>query len=124
MSGKLLTSGESIHLPGWGRNDYLARTIARLYLESAPALLEAMRDAADRGNMRQLCRAAQSLASSSANLGALRLAGLCRQIAELPSKAALQSAPALLQEIDAATAAVCAKLTEFIKTSAAELSAQ
>ena len=123
MSGKLLMSGESIRLLGAGRNDHLTRTIARLYLSSAPALLEAMRDAVKRGNARQLSRAAQSLASSSANLGAVRLAALCRQIAELPSNAALQSVPELLQEIDAATAAVCAILTERIKGSATELSA-
>jgi hypothetical protein len=87
MSGKPLTSAESIRLLGAGRNDHLTRTIARLYLSSAPALLEAMRDAVKRRN------------------------------------AALQSVPELLQEIDAATAAVCAILTERIKTPTTELSA-
>ena len=125
MSGKCipLTSTESIHLLESGRNDHLSRTIATLYLDSAPVLLKAMRAAVDQGNLRQLSRPAHSLASSSANLGATRLAGLCRQIADLPSKAALQTAPELMQEIDLATAEVCEKLTQLISTSVTKLSA-
>lgn len=122
MAGKCvtLTSVESIRLPESSRNEDVSRTIAMLYLDSAPMLLKVMAEAIDQGNLRQLSGAADSLASSSANLGAARLAGLCYQIAGLPSKAALQTARELMPEIESAVAAVCAKLTELIRTSATQ----
>jgi two-component system, sensor histidine kinase and response regulator len=116
MAGKYVTlvTNESIRLFESSHNDSVAQTIAMLYLDSAPILLQVMTDAIDQGNLRRLSGAAQALASSSANLGAMRLANLCRRMAELPSKQALGNARDLLLEINHATDQVCAQLTEQI----------
>lgn len=50
------------------------------YLEDAAAQLGAMRQAADAGDVRAMVRPAHSLKSSSANVGAMALAELCRAL--------------------------------------------
>jgi two-component system, sensor histidine kinase and response regulator len=125
MSAKCvpLMSWETIRLPESGRNDHVSWAVAMLYLDSTPVLLQVMRKAMENGNIHQIGHAANALASSSANLGAVRLASLCRQIAALPSKDALLASQALLEEIDQAAFAVCKKLTELIGSSPSQQSA-
>jgi len=62
-----------------GAPDIVARVVSQ-YLEDAPRLLYAMREAVPTGNMGELRTAAHSLKSSSANVGANRLAELCKHI--------------------------------------------
>ncbi len=62
-----------------GKPDLLARVIS-IYLEDSLRLLEALRQALSRGDEKELKRQAHSLKSSSANVGALRLAGFCREL--------------------------------------------
>lgn len=50
------------------------------YLEDTVIQLEAMRDAADAGSAEDMLRPAHSLKSNSANMGAMRLAELCRAL--------------------------------------------
>jgi HPt (histidine-containing phosphotransfer) domain-containing protein len=52
------------------------------YLEDGAAQIEALRDAADRGAVADLVRPAHSMKSSSLNVGAIRLGGLCRTLEE------------------------------------------
>ena len=105
---------DAIHIVESTRNHNLSQIIASLYIASAPVLLQAMHDAAAAGNLRELARAADALKSSSASLGAHRLAELCRELCELPSKEALTSVPAQLEKITSAVTIVCAALVEKI----------
>jgi HPt (histidine-containing phosphotransfer) domain-containing protein len=65
--------------------DLLARVI-RLYLDSAPDLIERMRAGLAAGDHEAVRTAAHTLKSSSANLGAAGLADLCRRL-ELAARA-------------------------------------
>lgn len=64
-----------------GAPDLLGKLI-RLYFESAPALLRQLREAVNQGDPESLRQAAHTLKSSSANLGALSLAALCKELEE------------------------------------------
>lgn len=66
-------------LGGAGGGNLVAR-VMRVYLHDAPGLVAALRDAADREDAAAAQRTAHALKSSSANVGALRLAELCRQV--------------------------------------------
>jgi PAS domain S-box-containing protein len=62
-----------------GREDAVARVI-RIYSDEAPKLLNQLRDATRTANAVEIGRAAHSLKSSSAIVGAVRLASLCKEI--------------------------------------------
>jgi CheY-like chemotaxis protein len=62
------------------RADLLVRRVTEAFLQSAPDQLAALARAASGGDAGALRREAHSLKSSSANLGALRLAALAREI--------------------------------------------
>ncbi|HEV7803499.1 MAG TPA: response regulator [Burkholderiales bacterium] len=62
-----------------GAPDLLGRIVA-LYLAEAPQLAHAMRSAIGNGDIAALLRDAHKLKSSSANLGALRLAEMCKAV--------------------------------------------
>ncbi len=65
-----------------GAPSLLAKLI-RLYLQSAPALIEELRSSIERRDPEALRNAAHSLKSSSANIGALRLSALCKEVERL-----------------------------------------
>jgi CheY-like chemotaxis protein/HPt (histidine-containing phosphotransfer) domain-containing protein len=58
----------------------LLEKVLGLYCESVPQMLISMQDAARRGDCIALQRAAHALRTSSQNVGALRLAQLCRDL--------------------------------------------
>jgi signal transduction histidine kinase/CheY-like chemotaxis protein/HPt (histidine-containing phosphotransfer) domain-containing protein len=62
-----------------GKPDIVAEVIHQ-YFEHTPALLKSMQEAASQGDSDGLQTAAHSLKSSSANLGAMKLASLCKDI--------------------------------------------
>lgn len=62
-----------------GDEAFLAELIGS-YLADSPPLLDAMRAAAAAGDVVALRRAAHTLKSTSASLGALRLSGVCREV--------------------------------------------
>ncbi len=64
-----------------GAPDLLGKLVA-LYFESAPDLLQRMREATNRSDPEDLRQAAHALKSSSANLGALSFAALCKELEE------------------------------------------
>lgn len=55
------------------------RQVTGLYLEDTPQILQQMKRALDAGDTRELAKAAHTLKSASANVGALELAELCRK---------------------------------------------
>jgi signal transduction histidine kinase/DNA-binding NarL/FixJ family response regulator len=64
-------------------NSGLLRKIIDIYLQETPKLLQILRDASDRSDAQGLRQAAHSLKSSSANLGATRLARICEEVEAL-----------------------------------------
>ena len=84
-----------------GDVDFLKELIDA-YLDSTPGLFAAMRQAAAAGDGVSLQRAAHSLKTGSANMGALALAALCKQLEDMGRSGALAHAE---ERIDTAAAA-------------------
>src|SRR5438093_11708870 len=72
------------------------------YLVDAVALLDAMRQAIARSDTEQLRRAAHSLKSNSASLGAGALSGLCLELEQLARQGVLEGAAGRLVNLEAA----------------------
>jgi signal transduction histidine kinase/DNA-binding response OmpR family regulator/HPt (histidine-containing phosphotransfer) domain-containing protein len=75
----------------------LARTIG-FYLEDAPPLLQALEAAGAQADPEALRRAAHSLKSMSANVGAVRLAALCQRLEAAGRSGATEAAAPLARE--------------------------
>ncbi len=83
-----------------GKPDILKKTIT-LFCSDAPRLLESMQQAAAQGNASTLAMAAHRLKSSSANLGAVKLAAQCLQMEMLGCESRAEHAHPLLAEMQA-----------------------
>ena len=70
------------------------------YLSDAANLLNTIRRAAHGGQADELRRAAHSLKSNSANLGATRLTTLCRELEELGKNGSVAGASDRLAELE------------------------
>ena len=92
-----------------GSPDLVAKVLTG-YLASAPALIAAIRTAVAAADPTGVSRAAHSLKSGSANLGALHLAELCSRMESQGRAGSLDGAAGLLEEIEAAYAAVQSEL--------------
>ena len=94
-----------------GDVDFL-KELVDAYLDSTPGLFAAMRRAAAAGDGAGLQRAAHSLKSGSANMGALALAALCKQLEDMGKSGALDGAVELIAAAEAAYGDVAAALRE------------
>ncbi len=74
-----------------GRPNPLLRVI-ELYRENAPVLIQDIKRSLEQGDAEGLKRAAHSLKSSSANLGAARLAALCKKLEDGGNSGDLEAA--------------------------------
>lgn len=83
-----------------GEPDIVAEMIG-IYLGDTPVLLTSARDALAGNDAKTLRRAAHSLKSTSAHLGAVRLSALCKELEETARLGDLQTAPAAVAEINA-----------------------
>lgn len=81
-----------------GRPSVLSKVV-RLYLDDSPKLVEALQKAVQLGDARALQEAAHSLKSSSANLGAVEVANLCREIETLGRQGLLEKAEPLMGQL-------------------------
>jgi len=86
-------------MPG-KRGVEILRKVVELYLESTPTLLETLREAQSGGDAEKLKAAAHSFKSSSANLGAVRLAGACSELEALGRAGSTQGALPLLMRVE------------------------
>lgn len=86
-------------LPG-NRGVEILRKVVDLYLASTPTLLQTMREAESGGDAEKLKAAAHSFKSSSANLGAVRLAGVCLELESLGRAGSTEGAGALLVQVE------------------------
>ena len=84
------------HLPG-ANGEALANKVIRAYLVDTPARLVQMQAAANAGDAEAVRKAAHSMKSSSANVGADRLAGLCRELETMGRGGTIDGAPRLLK---------------------------
>ena len=82
-----------------GQPSVLGKLIDR-YLDNTPALLQQLREALAAGNGEALRLAAHNLKSSSANLGATRLAAACKELEQRGRDRRLEGATALLREME------------------------
>jgi HPt (histidine-containing phosphotransfer) domain-containing protein len=85
-------------LEGPGGPDLLARVI-QAYFQETPAIIDNLRDAMDRGDASTAAKAAHTLKSSSANIGALHLAELFKQLEAHARADFLETAQSLFQQI-------------------------
>jgi signal transduction histidine kinase/DNA-binding response OmpR family regulator/HPt (histidine-containing phosphotransfer) domain-containing protein len=81
-----------------GRRDLLPR-LAALYASSSAVLVQSLREATRAADAEALLQAAHGLKSSSANVGALQLAGLCRDLEAAASAREFQGAASTLERL-------------------------
>jgi HPt (histidine-containing phosphotransfer) domain-containing protein len=74
-------------------------TLIEQFLQDATSYLDSMSQAAERDEATALERAAHTLKSTSANLGALGMAGLCQQLQALGRTGTTTGAAALLDQL-------------------------
>jgi CheY-like chemotaxis protein/HPt (histidine-containing phosphotransfer) domain-containing protein len=86
--------------------------VVHLYLESSGGLVESIREAVRAQNAEALRQAAHSLKSASANLGASRLAELCKNLEEMGRQNQTQTARPLLVEVETVYPLVCRQLQD------------
>lgn len=81
------------------RPDIVGRTIAS-FLRSSPTLLNNLRVALLAGDLDAVHMAAHTMKSSNAQIGANRLADICRRLESLASISKLPDTDAILQELE------------------------
>jgi len=86
-------------LPG-NRGMEILRKVVELYLSSTPMLLQTMREAESGGDAEKLKAAAHSFKSSSATLGAVRLAGVCLELETMGRSGSTDGALPLLIQVE------------------------
>ncbi|MEW6520510.1 MAG: response regulator [Thermodesulfobacteriota bacterium] len=74
--------------------------IINMYTENSPEILRAIHEAVHKGDGEALREAAHSLKTSSANLGAIELASLCKELEVLGGSAGTEAAAELLDRLD------------------------
>jgi CheY-like chemotaxis protein len=95
--------------------------VINIYFQSSPDLIEKMQEALSQGEAgaELLQRSAHTLKTASANLGATRLAELCKQMEMAGREKRLDAAPALFAEISAQFPEVCEALSDYLSDRAA-----
>ena len=108
IDSRTLDGIRALQRPG-GAN-ILARVIA-IYLDRSPSLLGDLGSAVQGGDCRQVQEAAHSLKSSSANVGALRLAACCGELEALGRAGTVERAAGVYADIEREYRAACAELS-------------
>ena len=99
-----------------GDVDFL-KELVDAYLDSTPGLFAAMRQATAAGDAAGLQRAAHTLKTGSANMGALALAALCKQLEDMGKSGALDGAETRIDTAAAAYDDVAAALRDRVHVS-------
>ena len=103
---------EKIRALGGNTSSAFLEKVLNTYLQTTPALVERMRSALVAGEALALADAAHTLKSSSASLGAERLATLCRSLEKAGREERLDRAPALFSRLEAEFAQIKTALAE------------
>ena len=86
--------------------------IIKLYLKSSPGLITIVRESVKQGDGSALCEAAHGLKSSSANLGAIQLASVCKELEDMGRDGGTDAAKELMDRIESEYQSVHAALAE------------
>ena len=116
IDSKALDTLRALQRPG--RPDIVARVV-NIYLDSSPQLLRAMQEAVEQGDASALERAAHSLKSSSANIGAMRLAELSKELEAMGRNNTLGVAASLVSSLEGELRGVWDALSVELKRKAA-----
>ncbi len=109
---------EAIRSLGGSNTPDLLDQIIRIYLESAAQLMASIRAGVQAADNDKVRKAAHTLKSSSANLGANGLAELCKKL-ELAARAnAIATDAPALSEVETEYARVCAALQQQVRVAA------
>ncbi|MBL3529593.1 MAG: response regulator [gamma proteobacterium endosymbiont of Lamellibrachia anaximandri] len=81
-----------------GAPDLLGKVIG-IYLDTTPGLMEKIKDMAVTGDADNLHKAAHSLKSSSANLGAMQLSSICKDLEAIGREGKIQKAQPLIESL-------------------------
>jgi CheY-like chemotaxis protein/HPt (histidine-containing phosphotransfer) domain-containing protein len=79
----------------------LLATVIQTYLDNAPELVEEIRAGIDKGDAHSIERAAHQFKSASANLGAHKLASICKELEELGRSGSTRDTDKLLADVEA-----------------------
>ncbi|MEM5786894.1 MAG: response regulator [Syntrophobacteraceae bacterium] len=90
--------------------------VANLYFSNSPTLLEELRVAMNKTDIRGIGEAAHTLRSTSANLGANVLADLCRRVEERSRQGITGNMEELIQQIETEYLKVRAALREILRS--------
>ncbi len=99
-----------------GSSKNLLGTLINTYLDTAPVLLEQLHRVAHQHNSEGLRETAHKLQSSSANLGALTLASLSKELEIAARTNSIQNATVMVSRIEREYQRVSHALTEVLKT--------
>jgi HPt (histidine-containing phosphotransfer) domain-containing protein len=91
----------------------LLNELIGIFLEDAPLRMKDIETALRNGDIKLLERAAHTLKSSSANIGALGLAGICRRMEDLARAQDADSCRPLYEESSASLASVALALGQI-----------
>jgi signal transduction histidine kinase/CheY-like chemotaxis protein len=109
---------EAIRSLGGSTTPDLLEQIIGLYLQSAPDLLNSIREGLASADVEKVRQAAHSFKSGSANLGASRLAELCRKLEHAARTNALAEGAPSFQDIEAEYTRVCEQLKLEVRIAA------
>lgn len=101
-------------LQEWG-GDKLLRELVRIFLDNSPTRVDQMRTAVNGGDIKDAERAAHSLKSSAANLGAERLRALASEVERAAAQGDLQVTRDRLRELEGAWDRVTSALKDIEK---------
>ncbi len=90
----------------------LLSRLVKTYIDSSPALIDQISRSVEDGDFENLERAAHSLKSSSATLGAISLSAHCKELERLGRQRSLGSAPELLVNLETEFSRVRRALSE------------
>jgi HPt (histidine-containing phosphotransfer) domain-containing protein len=94
--------------------DTLVRELLTIYLHDSPCLLHEMKQACNDGIVDELVRAAHSLKSSSAQLGANHLSALCKQLEMMGRQGLMNGTAEQIRQIEDEYARVQTALEELM----------
>jgi len=81
-------------------NPNLVSRIIEAYMTDTPKLIDKMKHALEASDMMEVAKAAHTLKSSSANVGALELSDRCKQLESAAKRGAAETARDLLSEVE------------------------
>ena len=112
IDAKALAAIRALDVKGTG---HILEKVVRMFFDSSPVLLSAMHEAAVADDRDALSRAAHTLKSASANLGALPLSYLCREMEMQSRTGKVESAASLIADIEAEYARALAALEREVE---------